>query len=136
MQTYQEKIGKTEYRSVQKCCSIWRTKINDPSYYKNIGAIIIETQLNGKSNGKSGIEYNIFCQKNEMVNFLKMCVDDLAHKYIVSEVKLFNGDNRIRFVRSNNFDIFEFFKLCNADFLNYTTNVANVSNVALNVALS
>lgn len=43
MQTINEKIGKTETRKLQKCCSILRILLNNPSFYEQVDVCIIES---------------------------------------------------------------------------------------------
>lgn len=85
MQTYQEKISNTETRSIQKCCSIWRTKTNNPSYCDSINILIITSNKT-----ENIVEQNIFFNNDELFEKYKNIFSNQ------SDTNYFEFEKRIR----------------------------------------
>lgn len=117
MQITQEKINRTETRPLQKCCAVMRTKLNDPEFYLNFKALIIESQMDFSDE----TEYNVFCQNSEIARNLKDVFLSLGGKYNFKSLSLYNSENRIKFNISNRskknsepFDFFDFISESNS----------------------
>lgn len=83
----QEKDKDKDKQTLQKCCSIMRTKLNDNTFYKVFQVLVMESPIFGSTK----LEYNIFCENKQITKNVGSLFDH------IKDFVMFESENRMKF---------------------------------------